>query len=434
MFAGILAGAMTGAAAGAEHPEQGFVGGLARGGAAGVNYAQQQQDRLAKQKQQDIENRRQQSTQDMEKQKTDALVAQYQAQTAEAHQRMDLADKDYHEKHNAASAALYDHLKEAGGVDPVDGKLPNELPASDLVSAYTKDPSIRQAPNGYTRLFIDKTDASELTWNGVHWEHPDGTAADVSDKTTVKVLDVPSVDMATRLPTPSEDINAAYGQKILPPGKTYPMSALDMLAASTARLKDAKEQATTDLEKKRIGVDATRAASEANRIKHEIDADNYKQYETAQQQVSEQIKTLEDQLKDPENIDPEVRKHVQKKVDDANESLKQIREKIFPGTKIAEALAPPPETPPAHPEVAEKLQKVPGLNPAAIKSIANTDPKEYPKLIRDANIPPATKEAVYKALGITPPSALSPLGQGVVNAATSPVGEALINAGRSALP
>lgn len=256
LFRSILGAALLGGAAGANgNPAQGLAGGLVRGGAAGVQNTQQQDQQKQAQAQQDFKNQQLVNQQSRETQMANAQVANMHSEMVARDRRSDLEDQDAHDKHNAASAALETNLTAAGGtpaVIPVNGEGKSNITAPDLAAAYVKDPSILKGPPGFIRHFVDTTDSSELTYNGKNWVDASGEPVNMSDKTTVKAIDVPVDAMKTKIATTGKDINAAYGGKLVDPGQTYQMSPLDMDSLNTRRLKEARDQGAADLEKERV--------------------------------------------------------------------------------------------------------------------------------------------------------------------------------------
>jgi len=262
-----------------------------------------------------------------------ATIAQYQSEMAARQHMTDLEDKKYHDAHNAASAALYDTLKTAGGVAPIDGKLPEDLTAYDLAKAYTKDPTIRQAPAGYVRHFIDKTDSDEVTWNGQHWTHPDGSPADMTDKTSIQVLDTPVNAMTTRIKGLSNDtVNKVIGQPILPSGGTTDsVTPLDLVNMAGTRLNREKEIAQTKHEGMMANAQAKQAANEAERLRRDG-------YAAAKEQVDIANRSLEDQLK---NVMPGEEKPITDQISANNDRLRSLYEQTFPDQKLPEAKETP---------------------------------------------------------------------------------------------
>ncbi len=253
-FRKLLGASLLGGAAGAAgNPAQGFAGGLVRGGAAGAQQAQQQDQQKQQQAQQDFKDNQQVQSQNREQTMMNAQLQQMHSEQVARQHTSDLQDQAAHDKHNAASAALVTNLTKAGGTPasiPVNGKTASEFTANDLAQAYIKDPSILKAPTGYMRTFVDTTDSSGLTYNGTNWIDDAGKPVNMTDNTTVKAIDTPIDAMKTKIPTTGQEINAAYGGKLVDPDKTYPMAPTDMIALNSKRMANDKIQSDTDYKKK----------------------------------------------------------------------------------------------------------------------------------------------------------------------------------------
>lgn len=336
LFRSLLGAALIGGAAGASHPEQGFVGGFARGGAAGVQQAQQNDQAQKQQAQTDFENNQKVQQETRQNTLMQATLQQMHSEQIARQATSDLASQAAHDKHNAASAALVTNLTNAGGVPaiiPVGDTPASEFTAPDLAAAYVKDPSILHGPQNFVRHFVDTTDSSDLSFNGTHWVTSDGTPVDMTSRTSVKAIDVPINAMTTKIPTTGKDINAAYGGKLVNTDTTYQMSPLDMDALNSKRMSTAKSKLADELEQKRVALTGMQIALDGKRINAAITSDNRAQFAGADKEISERIKTLEDQIKDP-MIDPAVKQTAQAHIDQANKELETIRKKLYPGTNV----------------------------------------------------------------------------------------------------
>ena len=339
LFRSILAGALLGASAGAESPQNGWSG-AARGAGAAVKGAQEQDQRSQQQAQQQFQNQQEVATKDREKQLVDAQIAHMHAATVSAQHLNDLQDKEYHDKHNSSAQAMINSLTDAGGVPPVDGALPASLSATDLMSAYQKDNKVRQAPDGYVRHFFDKTDSSELTWDDKagNWVQADGTPANMTDKTMVTVLDVPREAMKVKRPISGKDINAARGLALVDPDKTYQMSPLDMDGLNTHRLNDQLEQARAKAQERQV-----RAQETANQ--READRQRQAEYTDMFNQVRESNTTLQARQKEMMDQSSPDYKAISAQIDANNQRLLDKYNELHPSKtpiKSAVSLPPPP--------------------------------------------------------------------------------------------
>ena len=357
----------------------------------------QKQQEAQQQAQKQFENTQAVTKDQREQTLMNAQIANMQSETAARQHLSDLQDKEYHDKHNAAPTALYGALKDAGGVPPIDGKVPESLTAYQLAQDYAKDPKIRQAPQGYTRHFIDKTDSSEVQWDGDKWTHPDGTPADMTDKTSIQVLDVPVDAMKTKRNITGAEINKISGQSIVDPDKNYNLAPIDLINLNNDRLKNENEAARTKHE-------GMLAAAQLRNAANEAEKDKIASYDAAYKQANlengELTKTAADPL-----ADPAAKAQAEAQIKSNNDNLRALYQQIFPNTKLKEGSAPPTTAAKvAHPDTQAALITIPGFNPATAVAVANMDPKAIPQYIADAPIPDDKKQQIYAALKIKPPA------------------------------
>lgn len=407
LFRSILAGALLGGATAGENAASPGAGSgwvaAGRGMGAAAKGQQEQEQNQQKQAQQQFQNQQEVTKDQREQTLMNAQIANMQSETAARQHQSDYLDQQQHDAHNKASAALYGALQEAGGVAPIDGKLPESLTAYDFAQRYAKDPSIRQPPinpdgsRSYTRHFIDKTDSSEVQWNGTNWTHPDGTPADMTDKTSIQVLDVPVDAMRQKRPMKGSEINEISGQNLVDPDKTYTsLAPIDLIGLNKTRLADENEAAKTKHEGMMAAAQAKIAANEAERLARDG-------YNAAREQVVQENKDLEDRVK--ENIDPTspAVTQAQARIDANNERLRQLYEQTFPGQKLPPKTALPPEVI-AHPEVVSIItNELPNFNPAIAKKIGNMNPDEVETQLKSATtIPLEVKNKILKSVGKPP--------------------------------
>jgi hypothetical protein len=269
LFRSILGAALLGGAAGANgNPAQGLAGGLARGAGAGIQNAQQQNQQAQQVAQQGFENN--QKVQEQNRQATlmnATLAEQHSLQLARQH-TSDLQDQEYHDRHNAASGALLSTLDAAGGqpsaiVTP-DG-VKSDFTAPDLATAYIKNPSILQAPQGFVRHFIDTTDSSNLTFNGTQWVDDSGKPVDMTDKTTVKAVDTPVDSMSKKVAVTGKQVNEAAGTKLVDDDTTQMVSPTEMGSLNNTRMKNDKEAQATALDQRRANIEQQNASTNTRR-------------------------------------------------------------------------------------------------------------------------------------------------------------------------
>jgi hypothetical protein len=369
-FRSILAGAVAGAAGGAETPY--FGKGMARGAGAGMKEQQAQHQRDQQQAQQQFENQQKVNEADQRKIQIDATVANMHSETIARQHQTDILDKTYHDNHNAASAAMVNSLKQAGGVAPVDGAVPEEISAPELRDAIIKDRNVQRAPEGYVRHFFDRTDSTEVTWDekNQNWVTPDGTSANMTDKTTLDVLDVPRDAMTTKKPVSGADLNKIYGQKMFDEKgsdgkpKMYQVSPWDLDSANTNRLKNENETARTAASTRTAQLESNRQAQEAE--KQRLD-----RFESYRQAVTETNTNLNKQAS--EEMDPTKRDAIRQQIAANDAGFKSRQDEIF-GTKTGKKseTAPPPPPPPPDTNTVSGLQStVVGYAPEALKGATN---------------------------------------------------------------
>jgi hypothetical protein len=403
LFRSILSGAIMGAAAGAQNGESGSGWAAAgRGAGAAQQGAIQEQQRQQQEAQQEFQNKQEVDKAAQQKMLINAQLANMQSETAVRQHTVDLEDKKYHDAHNAASQALLSGLEAAGGVAPVDGKIAESITVPDLVQAYTKDPSIRQAPSGYFRHFIDTTDSSELTYNGEHWVHADGTPANLTNSSTVRVMDVPANAMTTKRPMTGAELNKISGQSLFKPDQTYQVSPIDMDAMNTTRLKNENESARTRQADRQLSI-----ASRANQL--EAERQRHAEFDAQRVPIAARKDTLKAQLTAMNNdlsSTPADKQAVQSQIDVLDQQLKDLADQEYPRTgkgKTAEPTKVAAKEAAADP-IQATADTLKGKTPHEVKQ-ALDDPKN--------GVPEAVKPQIWKKLGMSPPSALSPLGQGV---------------------
>jgi hypothetical protein len=347
IFRSILAASLLGGAAGADgNPQQGFMGGLVRGGAAGIRENQQQNQQAQQQAQQQFKNQqaaqqeqREQSRTDVENQVSQATLANMHAQTALFQHQNDLFDAETHDKKNAQSRALEGVLLQSGGQLanlPIDGENKNGvITAAELGKAYVTDPKIRQAAPGYQRHFLDTSDMSDIKFNGTHWVQDDGTPVNMSDKTTIKVYDVPNNAMNTAVPMRGSDVlklNPNLGGSIDPNG-TYPLSPTQADGIASSYTAEQLKKAQAKLEDKKVALDGMRINQQAKQFERQITQENRNEMLASGAQIGESIKVLQERLKDP-MITKEAKDAADAQVNDLLDTYKSIREKLYPGTTI----------------------------------------------------------------------------------------------------
>ena len=402
LFRSILAGAITGMAAGAQAKMGGGIGSVAVGAGAAQQQGEQNKERLQQQSQQQFQNQQELSKEQLEKDNADrektltnAQIANFQAETIARQHQMDLQDKEYTDRHNEANRALYNTLEAAGGTPPPEHELPATIGAYDLAKLYTStNGKIRQpADQNMTRHFIDTTSAEEVSWdpNKKIWVEEDGKPADMTNKTEFRVLDVPRNNMTQKISTPNKDIFSALGFTVPgmdPKGSTM-IAPSDMISLRANRMKDERESRGAEIQ------DRQNKIAEYNAAEGRVTRDN----EGLKDQIAE--------LKDNPVADPDGSRAatLNSRLDQNTQWLDEQYDTIW-GTKKAKTTGTAP--PPAHDPIQATVDTLKGKTPQEIQA-ALDDPKN--------GVPEAVKPQIWKKLGIAPPppkSYLNPMGQAVV--------------------
>jgi hypothetical protein len=353
LFRSILAGAIMGGAAGQEahnqNPYGGFASGLMPGAKAGMQNQQAEQQKSQQQARQQWQDqltankeKREQEEEPLRVQMMKANLADVQATTAAKHADLDFRTQDSIDGHNKAAQAMIDGLTDPkiGGTAPVDGKLPGDLTANQLVEAYQKDPSIRQVGDGktYTRHFIDLHDHSELSFNGLHWIDSSGEPVNMTDQTSIKVIDVPIQNMFVKTPTKGSALNSIMqlpkGVNMFDPDKDYMVAPADKVSMYGNGMKDAAELGKLKMETKQLYLDGVRIANETQRIKMEIDSGKKAEMKAAADQLGSTMRSYESQLKTVS--DPAQQKVLSDQLEKTRKEYQGIREKLYPNSVLSQ--------------------------------------------------------------------------------------------------
>jgi len=209
---------------------------------------QQQDQQQYARAQQDLKNQQERERLDSEGQMHAAMTAHENVQTSMLLHSMHAADEKAHNDHNAAARAYEKSLIDSGALPAklsIGGKLVDTIDGNSFVAAYTRDPSIAKAPDGYERHFISTTDLSELHFDGAHWADDSGEPVNIGKGITIKAYDLPTSTFKTPRQVKGKDINAARRQKIVDDNSTYSVSPEGMSGLYTVGSKEAAENART---------------------------------------------------------------------------------------------------------------------------------------------------------------------------------------------
>jgi hypothetical protein len=225
----LVAGAILGAAAGFQHPQGGFLGGAAAGGAAVIQderaWDEQARARALesfKNAQTIQQNQREKQAAADEHMVHQATAAHLTAETVAFHHLQDSHDQEALDAKNKA-AKIYLQTFEAAGAKPasipVNGKVPanGAYNASELSAALTKDPKILFGAPGTVRHFVDVNNASDVEYvEGKGWVNASGEPANMTKNTLVKVFDVPEDMFKKQLHHTGSEVNAIVGFPLVP--------------------------------------------------------------------------------------------------------------------------------------------------------------------------------------------------------------------------
>jgi hypothetical protein len=257
-FRNLLSGMLLGAAAGSggETDKEGrpipgsrtFTAGLGRGVNAIRQQQQSQDQEQYKRAQENLKGGMEREKLDDEETWHNAMTAHENVQTADLLHNMHAADERTVENHNAASRAYQQSLIDAGAIPAqlnIGNKLVDTTDGNSFVAAYTKDPSIAHAPDGYQRHFISTTDLSELHFDGEHWVDDSGSPVNIGKNIVIRAYDLPTSTFKTPIQRTGKEINAARRQKVVDDDKTYSVSPEAMSGLYTLGSKEAAEDART---------------------------------------------------------------------------------------------------------------------------------------------------------------------------------------------
>jgi hypothetical protein len=313
-FKNLLSGMLIGAVAGSERPAgvggNNFVGGLGRGVAANIQNAQQQDQLKYSRAEQELKNQTERERLTSEETMHAAMTAHENLQTAALLHELHAADEKTVQEHNAASRAYQKSLIDSGAVPAkltIGGEQVDSTDGNSFVAAYSKDPSLTHAPQGYQRHFISTTDLSELHYDGNHWVDDSGNPVNIGKNISIRAYDLPDSTLKTPRQYTGKEINAARRQKVVDDDKTYTMTPDAFSALYTLGTKDAAEDARTsnqrslaeqrDRQNKQVAeITAKRneATAKANRTYYATINNNPANEENATKERDEALKAAED--------------------------------------------------------------------------------------------------------------------------------------------
>ena len=243
-FRRLVAGMLVAGAAGAG--QKTFTSGFGSGAQAAAAQAQQIDQQKYARAQQAVKDRQEQTRIDDDRLMHKAQIAHLNLQIADWQHNQHAADQEIVERHNAAARAYENQLTDAGGSLAklsINGKPTDTFSASDLASAYVKDPSIAHAPDGYGRHFIDTTNLSEVHFDGEHWVDDSGNAVSMGANSTIRAYDLPTSTFKSYRQVSGTEINKIRGAEIVDSNKNYSVSPEGLSALYTLGVKESAETA-----------------------------------------------------------------------------------------------------------------------------------------------------------------------------------------------
>src|SRR2546426_1963938 len=393
-FRSLVAGALIGGAVGAEKPEQGFMGGFARGGAAAIGDQRKMDEVRRAHEGEDFEHR-----QKVIKQTAD--IAHAHIQDVVAVGQMDLMHKDHIDRLNQVSEQTKNAVMAAGGNIPtlqfggkdVNGQQGN---GAALRDAHVDTKLLDKSPEGFHRVHTMKVDTSGLerqVVNGqLQWVDKEGKYVDLADRTTHTFIDVPINAWTEPQPFKGEDLNKMHNTDVYKEGQTYRLPLETVMAGKWKSTEVANNSTRAEAAELRAQHFADMYKTQVERLqfaaeKRDIEGGNalLRNLETAKTDLRKQ---LEDPLLDPKRKAELLEQSNQLNQQEA-EAREQLR-KALPGYKKAAPAAaakPAGAAPPAGSEVE-----------AAVAVGANMSPEAFAKVVAGSiHLTPEQKQQAIEA-------------------------------------
>src|SRR2546422_10003301 len=391
-FRSLVAGALIGGAVGAERPELGFMGGVARGGAAAIADQRKMDEVRRAHEGEDFEHR-----QKVIKQTAD--IAHAHIQDVIAVGQMDLMHKDHIDRVNQVSEQTKNAVMAAGGNIPtlqVGGKDVNGQQGNGaaLRDSHVDTKLLDKSPEGFHRIHTMKVDTSGLerqVVNGqLQWVDKEGKYVDLADRTSHTFIDVPINAWTEPQPFKGEDLNKMHNTDVYKEGQTYRMPLETVLSGKWKATEVANSSTRAEAAELRAQHFADMYKTQVERLqfmaeKRDIEGGNalLRNLETAKTDLRKQ---LEDRL-----IDPKRKAELQEDYKQLNQQEVEAREqlrKALPGYKAAggSATKPPGAAPPAGSEVE-----------VVVKAGASVSPDEFAALVAKTSLTPEQQKQAIEA-------------------------------------
>jgi len=270
LFRHLVAGALLGGAAAAEHPSgTGFLGGFATGGAAAHQADLQADTQRRAQAQEEFRNTQERERMGMEKEKLGlekskleqegifqkAQLAQWTANALRADREMDFQTEKFLQEQNQYNTNIQLELAKMGASPMpimVNGKNINGVIDNGAdIQKYMSDPKNRQAPEGYSMMPIMTVDTTGLTRNSKtnEWQDSAGNTVSLNDRATWRVYQIPQNTLGAPVKVKGSVLNKLTGSD-LPGDATYQMPLSDYIGLNTqAKSRGLQEQAQNRADK-----------------------------------------------------------------------------------------------------------------------------------------------------------------------------------------
>ena len=391
-FRNVLASAIMGGAAGGETNMRDSAGSgwgaAARGAGAAAQGQQQRQQQAQQQAQQQFQNQqsaakeqREETNEERQKTLNEAQIAMWHQEVLSSQNTIDHQNREDLEKHSEANRALLKTLQDKGGIAPTDPGVPAMISAYDLMNKYneTKGAIAHPTNSSMSRIFIDTSNHETVQQDADgKWVDEDGNPEDMTKHTELRVIDIPTKTLDTKEPVSNKEIMKQAGSSFgLDPTGTSMLSARELLSLATNRRAEETERG------RQSGINRQ---NELEALKQKKD-----QYDAAQGRVTEENRSLGEQLKEISSPQDPQYAQIQGQIAANNKWLDQQYEATFgtkPGPEGAAKTGPPVKAPPlSDPRVQ-----------ASIAAIKDLPPSAQEAWLLAANIPEATQKVIRQGV------------------------------------
>ena len=394
LFRSIVTGAVMGMAAGAGSHD--FTTGLGRGGAAGAQNQQAQDQQKYQRAQQQSENFQKQQQFNEEKKYHEAQMAQMTANGLRDDANFNLMSQRYLDERNDRERAFEFQLDQMGampmqlqnGGTDLNGKMGNGNALQRM--AGTNLDSVK-APDGMHTLHTMSVDLSGLTMKNGQWVDASGKPVNLEDHTTHTLYQLPDNvwDKPADGIKTGKDLNAIVGFKMVDPNASIHMTTGQVMTARAKGQENALQTAQLNIDVMKARYEAANARRQLEVASKQIDAETYKQFLATYDTVKTTVAAIQDQIKNRQAANPDASiDDLQKELNDTTTDLEAIRQKLYPKAVLpnkggATTTTPSRETkaPPKPPkagttipsDIAKQYLDAYGGDPAKARQAATTD-------------------------------------------------------------